>query len=57
VHMFGSSDLPLSARRSINLFNRLKRSKLCIGKVDRKDPTSSRLDFTAADKTSERSSR
>ena len=57
MHMFGSSDLPLSARRSINLFNRLKRSKLCIGKVDRKDPTSSRLDFTAADKTSERSSR
>jgi predicted signal transduction protein with EAL and GGDEF domain len=53
----GSSDLPLSARRSINLFNRLKRAKLCIGKVDRKDPTSSRLDFTAADKTSERSSR
>jgi hypothetical protein len=44
----------VSARRSISLFNRLKRAKHCIGKVDRKDPTLSRLDFTAADKTSER---
>jgi hypothetical protein len=41
----GFSDLPLSARRSINLFNRLKRAKLCIGKIDRKDPASTRLDF------------
>jgi hypothetical protein len=50
----GSSDLPLSARRSINLFNRLKRAKLCIGKIDRKAPASTRLGFTAADKVSER---
>jgi hypothetical protein len=33
----GSSDLPLSAGRSINLFSRLKRAKLGIGKIDRKD--------------------
>ena len=42
--------------RSINLFNRLKRAKFRIGKIDRKDPTSTRLDFTA-DKASEWSSR
>ena len=53
----GSSDLPLSARRSINLISRLKRAKLCIGKIDRKDPISIRLGSTAADKASERSSR
>ena len=53
----GSSDLPLSARLSINLFNRLKRAKLCIGKIDRKDPISIRLGSTAADKASEGSFR
>ena len=46
----GSSDLPLSVRRSINLISRLKRAKLCIGKIDRKDPISIRLGSTAADK-------
>jgi hypothetical protein len=44
----GSSDLPLSVRRSINLISRLKRAKLCIGKIDRKDPISIRLGSTAA---------
>jgi hypothetical protein len=52
----GLSDLPLSARRSINLFSRLKR-KLCIGEIDQKDPISTRLGSTAADKTSEGSFR
>jgi hypothetical protein len=53
----GLSDLPLSARRSINLFSRLKRAKLCIGEIDQKDPISTRLGSTAADKTSEGSFR
>ena len=53
----GSSDLPLSAGRSINLFSRLKRAKLCIGQIDQKDPISIRLGSTAADKASEGSFR